>query len=108
MFQNSDELIIRELKFYIEDWERLNIKNKSQLLRTIFLATYVSMALYDEDTKKRFITDHKQLQFDTNSGWTLIGIPEKSDGTLSDHEYFFIHGDLFDIIQSTHQDRNTT
>ena len=25
---------------------------------------------------------------------------------MSGHEYFFIHDDLFDIIQSTHQDRN--
>ena len=25
---------------------------------------------------------------------------------MSDHEYFCIHDDLFDIIQSTHQDRN--
>ena len=33
-------------------------------------------------------------------------MPEKPDGTFSDSEYFFIHEDLFDIIQSTHQDRN--
>ena len=39
-------------------------------------------------------------------GWTLIGIPEKEDGTLSDHEYLCIHDDVFDRIQSTHQDRN--
>ena len=31
LFQNSDEVIIRELKFYIEDWEKLNINNNSQL-----------------------------------------------------------------------------
>ena len=55
---------------------------------------------------KIFIIDHEQLQFDKNAGWTLIGIPEKEDGTLSDHEYFFIHDDIFDRIQSTHQDRN--
>ena len=35
----------------------------------------------------------------------MIGIPEKEDGTLSDHEYFFIHDDLFDRIKSTHQDQ---
>ena len=27
-FHNSDEVIIRELKMYIEDWDKLNIKNK--------------------------------------------------------------------------------
>ena len=53
-----------------------------------------------------FIIDHEQLQFYKTDGWTLIGIPEKEDGTLSDHEYFFIHDDIFDRIQSTHQDRN--
>ena len=47
-----------------------------------------ALALYDEDLKKRFIIDHEQLQFDKNDGWTLIGIPEKEEGTLSDHEYF--------------------
>ena len=35
----------------------------------------------------------------------LIGIPEKPDGTLSYHDYFCIHDDLFDRIQSTYKDR---
>ena len=41
-----------------------------------------------------------------NDRWDLIGIPDKPDGTLSDHEYFCIHDDLFDRIQSTNRDRN--
>ena len=36
----------------------------------------------------------------------MIGIPEKEDGTLSDHEYLCIHDDMFDIIKSTDQDQN--
>ena len=72
----------------------------------MFLEKYGSMALYDEDTKKIFINDHKILEFNKTDGWNLIVIPEKEDGTLSDHEYFCIHDDLFDRIQSTHQDRN--
>ena len=56
--------------------------------------------------EKIFIIDHKELQFDKNYGWTFIGIPEKPDGTFSDHEYFCIHDDLFDIVQSTHQNKN--
>ena len=55
---------------------------------------------------KRFIIDHEQLQLDKNAGWTLIGISEKPNGTLSDHEYFCIHDDIFDRIQSTHQKIN--
>ena len=72
----------------------------------MFLATYGSPDLYDEDLEKRFIIVHKQLESDKNTGWTLIGIPEKPDGNFSDHEYFCIHDDLFDRVQSTHQDRN--
>ena len=72
----------------------------------MFLAKYGILALYYEDMEKIFIIYHKKLQFDTNAGCTLIGIPEKPDGTLSDHEYFFINDDLFDIIKLTHQDRN--
>ena len=71
-----------------------------------FFEKYGSLCLYDEYTEKRFIIDHKQLQFDKNSGWALIGIPDKSDGTLSDNEYFCIHDDLFGRTQSAHQDRN--
>ena len=62
--------------------------------------------LYDEDLKKRFIIDHKLLEFNKTDVWTLIGIPEKEDGNLSHYEYFCIHDDIFDIIQSTRQHRN--
>ena len=84
---------------------KTHIKNKSQVTKTMFLAKYGILALYDEYLEKRFIKDHKQLQFDKNDVWTLIGIPEKEDGTLSNHEYFCIHDDLFDRIKSTHQDQ---
>ena len=56
--------------------------------------------------EKIFIIDHKQLKFDKNAGWNLIGIPDKPDVTFSDNDTFCIHDDIFDIIQSTHQDRN--
>ena len=36
----------------------------------------------------------------------MIGITDKEYETLSVYEYFFIHDYIFDIIQSTHQDRN--
>ena len=90
----------------IEEWEKTHIKNKSQVSKTMFLAKYGSLDLYDEDLEKIFIIDHEKLQFDKTDGWTLIGIPEKEYGTLSDHEYFCIHDDLFDRIKSTHQDQN--
>ena len=98
LFPNADEAIIRELKMYIEEWRKNHIKNKSQVLKTIFLAKYGSLALYDEYLEKIFIMNHEQLQFDKTDGWALIRIPKKEDGTLYDHEYFCIHGDLFDRI----------
>ena len=70
------------------------------------LDKYGSLDLYDKDLKKRFFIDHKKLQFDTNSGWNLIGILENPNGYLLDHEYFCINDELFDRIQSTHQDNN--
>ena len=53
----------------------MNIKKKIQLLLTLFVEKYDSMALYDEDLEK-FIIDHEQLQFDKYSGCTLITIPK--------------------------------
>ena len=64
-----------------------------------------SMDLCDENLGKRFIIDHKKLEFDKNAGYNLIEIPEKPDRTLSVNEDFFIHDDLFDRIQSNHQDK---
>ena len=95
------------MKFYIDDRGKLNIENKSQLLCTIFLAKYGSLDLYDEYPEKRFIIDQEQLQFDKNYGWTLIEIVEKPDGFLLDNEYFCIHDDIFDRIQSDNQYNNT-
>ena len=45
----------------------------------MLIARYGSLSLYDEDLEKIFIIDHEQLEFNKNSGWNLIGIPEKPD-----------------------------
>ena len=65
----------------------------------MFLAKYVSLDLYDKDLEKRFIIKHEKFKFDKNAGYTLIGMPEKPGGTLSDNWYFFIHDDIFERIQ---------
>ena len=62
---------------YIEEWEKMHIKNKSQVSKTMFLEKYGSLALNDEDLEKIFIIDYEQLEFDETDGWTLIGIPDK-------------------------------
>ena len=81
-------------------------RTRSKYQNPCFHAKYGSLDLYDEDPKKIFIIDHEILEFNKNDGWTLIGISEKEDGTLSDHEYFCIHDNKFEIIQSTNQDIN--
>ena len=85
---------------------KLNIKKNIQVSKPMFLTKYGSLALYDDDLKKVFIIEHEILQFNKNDGWNLILILEKENGTFSDHEYFYITDDIFDWIQSTHQDRN--
>ena len=77
MFNNVDEAITRELKLYIETWGRTYIKNKIQVSKAMFRAKYASLDIYDENLEKRFIIEHKQLQFDKNDGWTSIGLTEK-------------------------------
>ena len=64
------------------------------------------MDLYDEDLEKIFIIDHEQLQFDRNSGWTFIIIPEKLMVICLVVRRFCIHDYIFDRIQSTRQDKN--
>ena len=91
------------MKIYIVEWGKKHIKNKSQVPRATFLAKYGSLTQHDEDTEERKIIDHEILEFNKTDGWHLIRIPDKEYGTLSDHEYFCIHADLFDRIQSTHQ-----
>ena len=60
--------------------------------------------LYMMNIRKKNV-NHEQLHLDKTEGWNLILRPEKEYGTLSDHEYFCIHDDLFDRIKSTHQDK---
>ena len=50
-------------------------------------------------SRKICIIDHEILECNKTDGWTLNGIPEKEDGTFSDHEYFCMHDDIFDRIQ---------
>ena len=52
LFPNEDEAITREMKVYIEEWEKMHIKNSSQVSKTMFLAKYWSLALYDENLEK--------------------------------------------------------
>ena len=66
----------------------------------MFLIRYGSLDLYDKYLEKRFVIDHKQLQFYKNADWFLFVNCNKPDGSLSGHDTFCIHGVIFDRIQS--------
>ena len=84
------------------------MKKYSQRSRTRFLAKYGGLSLYDVDMEKRYSIDDKEIRFVKGDRYALIGNPDHSDSTSTDHEYFFIHDDLFDRILETDQDSDIT
>ena len=65
-----------------------------------------TMHLYDDYLQKRYTIDHEDTHFFKKKIWDLIGIPKQPGVYFSDHASFFIHDDLFDITQSTYQDKD--
>ena len=72
------------------------------------MANYGGLSLYYIDTEKRYSIDEKEIHFVKGDGYALIGNPYFPDGSSTDHEYFCIHGDLFDRILATEQDSDIT
>ena len=70
---------------------------------TRFLRKYGDLSLYDEYLKNIYTTDHEYINFVTNDSYVLIGNSDEPYGTSTDHEYFFINYDLFDIISPRNQ-----
>ena len=67
------------------------------------MAKYGWLSLYDIDSEKRYSIDDKGIKFVKGDGYALTGNPDHPDGNSTDHEYIFIHDDLFDIILETEQ-----
>ena len=84
------------------------MKKDDQRYCTHFLANYGGLSLYDIDTEKRYSIDDKEIHFVKGDGYALIGNPDHPDGSSTDHKYFCIHDDLFDIIVETEQDYDIT
>ena len=74
------------------------MKKDDQRSCTRFLAKYGGLSLYDIDTEKRYSIDDKDIHFVKVDGYALIGNPDHPDGSSTDHEYFYIHGNCFDRI----------
>ena len=67
------------------------------------MAKYGGLSLYYIDFGKRYSIDDEDTHFVKVDGYILIGNPDHPDGTLTDHEYFCIHDDLFNRILETDQ-----
>ena len=72
VFSEHPEPVKRELRDYIEDWEKLSMKKDYQRYRTRFLAKYGGLSLYDIDTEMRYSIDDKEMHFVTGEGYALI------------------------------------
>ena len=103
LFSDHSEPVKRELRDYIEDWGKLPINKNDQRTRTWLLARYGWLSLYDIYFEKIYSIDDKGIHFLKGYGYALIVNPDHPDGTSTDHEYFFIIDDLFDIILKTDQ-----
>ena len=64
---------------------------------------YGGISLHDINFEKRYSIDDENIQFVKGDGYALIGNPYNPDGTSTDHEYYFIIDDLFDITLETDQ-----
>ena len=84
------------------------MKKYDQRYRTCFLDNYGGLSLYDIYTEKRYSIDDKENHSVKGDRYALIVNPDHPDGSLTYHEYFCIHGDLFDRILETDQDSYIT
>ena len=81
------------------------MKKNDQRTRTCFLAKYLGLSLYDIYFENIYSINDEDINFVKVDGYALIGNPYHPDVTSTDHEYFFIHDDLFNLILET--DQNT-
>ena len=108
VFSEHSEPVKRDLRAYIEDWGKLFMKKDDLISRTRFLAKYLRLFLYDNDTEKKYSIDDKEINFIKGDGYALIGNPDHPDVSSTDHKYFCIHDDLFGKILETDQDYDIT
>ena len=101
VFSDHSEHVKIYLRAYIEDWERLSMNKYDQRYHTCFLDMYIGLSIYDIEMEKRHYIDDKEIHFIKGEGYALIGNLYHPDGTSTDHEYYCIHGDLFDRILET-------
>ena len=70
---------------------------------TCFLEKYGGLSLYNIYFETIYFIDDEDIQCVKGNISALICNPDHPDGTSTNHEYFFIHDELFDIISETDQ-----
>ena len=70
------------------------MNKNDQISCTRFLANYFGLTCYDVDMKNIYTIDHKYICLVKKHGYGLFVDPNQLDGTLTYHEYFFIHYDF--------------
>ena len=95
VFSDKPEPFKRELRGYIEDWEKLLMKKNCQITCTHLLEKYGGLSLYDIYFEKIYSIDDDDIPIVKGYRYALIGNPYHPYGTSSDHEYFLIHDNLF-------------
>ena len=88
VFSDYSKPVKREMRAYIEDWEKLSTKKNYQRTCTRFSARYGGLSLYDIDMEKRYSIDDKVIRFVKGYRYALIGNPDHPYGTSIDHDCF--------------------
>ena len=72
-FSDKSEPVIRELRTYIEDWEKLLMNKNYQRTCTRFLAKYGGIYLYYVGFENRNSIDDDEIHFLKGYGYALFG-----------------------------------
>ena len=86
-------------------WRLETFYYEGKLLKNLYslLGENGRLFIYDIPFEKIQSVDDEAIHFVKRYVYTLIGKPDHIYGTLTDHEYSFIHDDLFDRILATDQ-----
>ena len=82
------------------------MKKNNQRTLTCFFSNFGGISLYDIYFGKTYLIEDEDINLVNGYGYAIIGNSDSPDGTSTDHEYFFIHNDLFDKIIETDQNED--
>ena len=101
VYSYQPEPVTRYIRDYTEYWGKSLVKEHDQIFCTSFLEKYCCLSINDIDVERRYYLGDEDIKFIKKYGQDLFDNPDNPDGTSTDHEYFLIHDDLFDIDLAT-------